>query len=94
MAKWYKVSDYDAARYEHAIVWSKGWLEPRAACYCDASTTDGRGNDVSRHTGWLLETVGAFYEDFGYFSENDLLYYGINAVQYVLPFNSLELPDE
>lgn len=82
---WYKASDYQADDYEEALVWAPGWARPSVARYTTAATTDGRGNDVSEHKGWLLNSVGAFYEDFGYFGETDLLYYGINAVQYVFP---------
>lgn len=89
---WIKASDYQAEMYEKALVWAKGWDKPCAATFMQAATTDGRGNDVAQHTGWLLDSVGAFYEDFGYFGDWELKYYGIDAAQYVLPMSSIELP--
>lgn len=92
--RWYKIGEYVPKKYGQALVWAEGWSQPYSACYCTAPTTDGRGNDVSEHTGWLLSNVGAFYEDFGYFSDQDLLYYGIDSVKYIIPFKEIETPIE
>lgn len=93
LMSWYRVSDYQPEMYEKALAWTEGWAEPCPVTWQTASTTDGRGNDVAQHTGWLMNTVGAFYEDFGYFSESELKYYGIDAVEYIFPLKEIDLPD-
>lgn len=90
---WTLTTEYAAVPYETALVWAPGWRTPREAMYCEASTTDGRGNDVSRATGWLLSNVGAFYEDFGYFTESEILIYGVGAAKWVLPLTAIKLPE-
>ena len=92
MMGWLKVSEYEAENFEQGIVFAEGWREPCLATYQAACTTDGRGNDVSTATGWLLSSVAAFYEDFGYFDDWEIKYYGVGAAEYVIPLKNLELP--
>jgi hypothetical protein len=94
MLPWIKVQDYQAEDRERALGWAPGWHQPQEVTFGEWDTTDGRGNDVAKHVGWMLAgVVGALYEDFGYFSEDMLKYYGIDAVKFIVPMKMIEVPD-